>query len=79
MLVHPRAGFFRLAGMTDRKAVLDDILTLCYVADGYLMSGRHILQHGDMLAVHFYYGTCRLRLYSYNHIVGRIDFQDRCH
>ena len=38
-----------------------------------------VFQYGDLLAVHFYNGTCRQWLYGYNHVVGRIDFQDISH
>ena len=43
------------------------------------MSGRHVFEYGDLLAIHFNNRTRRLRLYSYNHIIGRMDFQDIRH
>ena len=60
--------------MTYRETVLDDVLALCEIGDGYLVSGRHIFQHGNLLAVHFNNRTGGLRLYGYHHIIRRIDF-----
>ena len=79
ILVHPTAGFLCLAGMADGEAVLDDVLAFSEVFDSYLVSGRHIFQYGDLLAVHLNNSTCRLRLYGYNHIIGRVNFQNGRH
>ena len=68
-----------LAGMPDGEAVLNHVLACLDVGNGYLMPCGDVFQYGDLLAVHFYNGTCRQGLYGYNHIVGRIDFQDISH
>ena len=60
--------------MTDRKAVFDNVLAFCQVADSNLVPRRNVLENGYLLSVHLNNGTRRLWLYSYNHIVGRIDF-----
>ena len=74
VLVHPTADFLSLASMSDGETVLDNILTLSKVTDGYLMPGRDVFKYRDLLTVHVNNRTRRLRLYSYNHIIGRIDF-----
>ncbi len=74
VLVHPGAGFLRLLGVTDRESVLDDVLALSEIGDGYLVSGRHVLEDRNLLAVHFNNRTGGLRLYCYYHIIRRIDF-----
>ena len=74
VLVHPRTGFLRLTRVTDRKSVLDDVLALGKVFDGYLVACRHIFQHGYLRPVHFDNCSCGLWLNSHNHIVRRIDF-----
>ena len=74
ILVHPRTGLLVLAGMPDGEAIFDNILACLDVGNGYLMPCGDVFQYGDLLAVHFYNGTCRQGLYGYNHIVGRIDF-----
>ena len=79
VLVHPAAGFLGLARMSNRKTVLDHVLAFSKVCDGYLMSGRHVFEDCDLLAVHLYYSACQLRLYRYNYIVGRVDFQNIRH
>ena len=79
VLVHPTAGFLRLACMTDGETVLDDVLAFGQVFDGYLMSGRHVLKDCYLLAVHLNNRTCGLRLYCYYHIVRRVDFQNIRH
>ena len=65
--------------MADGETVLDDVLALCQIFDGYLMAGRHVLQDCYLLAVHFNNRTCGLRLYRYHHIIRRVDFQDIRH
>ena len=79
VLVHPRAGFLRLFRMTNRETVLDDVLALSEIGDGYFVSGRHVLQNGDLLTVHFNNRTGGLRLYCYHHIIRRIDFKNIGH
>ena len=74
ILVHPAAGFFRLSGVPDREAVLNDVLAFREIFDGYLVSGRHVFEDCDYLSVHFNNRPGGLRLYCYHHIVRRIDF-----
>ena len=75
VLVYPFASLEILGSMTDRVAILYNVLAFFLVCEKNLMSGRSILQQLYFLVSVGYYLTSLHSSETYNHRVSRVDFQ----
>ena len=73
VLIHPFTLLQILLGMTDRLAILDDVLSLGSIIDEYLMTSWSILQESDVLAIHFDNLALLHRTQTNHYRVGRVN------
>ena len=73
VLVDPLTLFQVLLGMTDRVAVLDDVLAFRCIVDEHLMASRSVLQEGDVLAIHLDYIALLHGAQANHYRVGRVN------
>ena len=73
VLIHPFTLLQILLGMTDRVAILDDVLALGSIIDEHLMTSWSILQESDVLAIHFDNLALLHRTQTNHYRVGRVN------
>ena len=73
VLVDPLTLFQVLLGMTDRVAVLDDVLAFRCIVDEHLMSSRSILQQGDGLTIYLNHFALLHWAQANHYRVGRVN------
>ena len=75
VFVNPLSLLYIFGSVSDGVAILDDVFTFVQVGQHHFVSGRCILQHGDVLSVDGDSFSGIQCLDSHGNIVGRVNFQ----